>query len=389
MQWANTISLISFYGSRGLKLVRGEGQYVWDSQGRRYLDAHTGHGAAFLGHRPPKVVQALKDQLDSIIVTTPSFSSESRERCISSLGKILPRNLTNVYFQNSGTEAVELALKLAFKATGREEVIAFMNGFHGRTLGSLSATWNPKYRDGYPLLRVKFARFNDVSSADLITDKTAAVIVEPIQGEGGIRPSTRDFLKEMRRACDEHGAALIVDEVQSGFGRTGSIWAHRSRGIEADIMTAGKSIGGGFPVSLVAAKEWIIESLRGGEHGSTHGGNPLACAALYGGIKTLLEEDIPFKSAKQGEKLLKGLREIRSALIREVRGEGLMIGIEIRSNVTPILRNLQDRGILALRAGRTVLRLLPPYLITEDDIDSLLREVEGVLNEEQSRGGFS
>ncbi len=382
------ISLISFYGSRGIKLVRGEGQYVWDSQGNRYLDAHTGHGAAFLGHRPPKVVQALKDQLDSIMVTTPSFPSESMEKCLSLLNRILPSNLTNVYFQNSGTEAIELALKLAFKATGRSELLAFTNSFHGRTLGSLSVTWNPKYREGYSLLDVRFGKFNSIDSADLVSDRTAAVIVEPIQGEGGVKPSTSDFLREIRRACDENGAALIVDEVQSGFGRTGRIWAHSSRGIEPDILTAGKSIGGGFPVSLIAAKDWIVKNLKGGEHGSTHGGNPLACAALYGGIRTLLEDDVPLKSGRQGEKMLGALREIESKLIREVRGEGLMIGIELRIDTGSIIRDLQSKGVLALRAGRNVLRLLPPYLVTDDDVDILLKEVESALIDEQSRRGL-
>ncbi len=383
------VSLISFYGSRGLKLVRGEGQYVWDSQGRQYLDAHTGHGAAFLGHRPPNVVKALKEQLDSIMVTTPSFSSYSMERCLSYLNRILPSSLTEVYFQNSGTEAVELALKLAFKATGRRKVIAFMGSFHGRTLGSLSATWNPKYRKGYPLLDVKFGRFNDLESADLINNETAAVIVEPIQGEGGIRPSTQEFLREIRKACDEHGAALILDEVQSGFGRTGIAWAHQSRGIEPDIMTAGKSIGGGFPVSFVAVKEWVVEDLRGAEHGSTHGGNPLACAALYGGVKTFLEDGVPSRASSQGEKLIRGLKDVKSKLIREVRGEGLMVGVELRIDVSSILRDLQNRGILALRAGRTVLRLLPPYLITDEDVNTLLEVIEGVLMDEQSRRGIS
>ncbi len=376
------VSLISFYGNRGLKLVRGERQYVWDSQGRQYLDAHTGHGVAFLGHRPPEIVQALKEQLNHIMVATPSFSSDPMERCLSYLNKILPYNLTEVYFQNSGTEAVELALKLSFKATGRRNVVAFMRSFHGRTLGSLSITWNPRYREGYPLLDVKFGRFNDLRSADLIDEKTAAVVAEPVQGEGGIRPSTSEFLREIRKACDEHGAALILDEVQSGFGRTGIAWAHQSRGVEPDIMTAGKSIGGGFPVSFVAARNWVIEGLKGAEHGSTHGGNPLACAALYGGIKTFLEKDIPSRAARQGEKLIKGLKDVKSKLVREIRGEGLMIGVELRIDVGPILKDLQNRGILALRAGGTVLRFLPPYMITDEDINTLLEETEGVLRNE-------
>ncbi len=376
------VSLISFYGSRGLKLVRGEGQYVWDSEGKRYLDAHTGHGAAFLGHKPPRVVEAIREQMDSIMVVTPSFVSESMEKCLSSLGQILPKGLDHVYFQNSGTEAVELALKLAFKATGRKGVVAFMGSFHGRTLGSLSVTWNPKYRRGYPLIDVRFGRFNDPSSADLIDGEVAAVIVEPVQGESGVRPSAPEFLREVRRACDEHGCALIFDEVQSGFGRTGEVWSHLRRGVEPDIMTAGKSMGGGFPVSMVAAKEWVVSPLKGGEHGSTHGGNPLACAAVYGGVSTLIEEDVPSKASRMGEELAKRLKDVESRLVREVRGEGLMIGVELRTDVGPVLRALQQRGILALRAGRTVLRLLPPYLITEEDVGRIAEEIEGVL-----RGG--
>ncbi len=373
------VSLISFHGFRGLKLVRGEGQYVWDSEGRRYLDAHTGHGAAFLGHRPPRVVEAIEEQLGSIMVVTPSFISESMEKCLHSLAKILPRELNNVYFQNSGTEAVELALKLAFKATGRKGVVSFMGSFHGRTLGSLSATWNPKYRDGYPLIDVKFGKFNDPSSADLVGDDTAAVIVEPVQGEGGVKPSNPDFLRELRRACDEHGAVLIFDEVQSGFGRTGSVWAHSTRGVEPDVMTAGKSMGGGFPVSMVAARDWIVGALRGGEHGSTHGGNPLACAAVHGGVETLLADGVPARAAEMGGKLMEGLEDLRSRLVRGVRGEGLMLGLELRRDSGPIIRGLQRRGILALRAGRTVLRLLPPYMITDEDVGRILEEIGSAL----------
>ena len=383
------VSLISFYGSRGLRIVKGEGQFVWDQRGRRYLDAHTGHGAAFLGHRPPRVVEDLRKQLDSIMVLTPTFNSDPMERCLSLLDEILPPNLTNVYFQNSGTEAVELSLKLAVKATGRKKFLAFRGSFHGRTLGALSVTWNPKYRKDFPLLNVVFGNYNSIESADLVDDETAAVIVEPVQGEGGVRPSTREFLAELRRSCDERGAALILDEVQSGFGRTGVIWAHQSRGVTPDIIIAGKSIGGGFPVSLVAAKDWIIRSLRGAEHGSTHGGNPLACAAVHGGIRTLLEDDVPRKASISGSKLRKALEDVNSKLIREVRGEGLLLGMELRVDAGPIIKALQERGVLALRAGRNVLRLLPPYLINDEDVEMLYNEIEGALRNEESRRGIS
>ncbi|MCS7103307.1 MAG: aspartate aminotransferase family protein [Candidatus Korarchaeum sp.] len=377
------ISLIEFHKQRGLEIVRGEGQYVWDSQGKRYLDAHTGHGAAFLGHRPPRVVRAIKEQIDKLMVCSTVFSSDAMDMCLSELSKVLPSSLRNIYFQNSGTEAVELALKLAFKTTGRNRVLAFQGSFHGRTIGSLSVTWNPRYRRGFPSLDVRFARFNELTSADAVDESTAAVILEPIQGEGGIRPANSEFLKELRRACDEKGATFILDEVQSGFGRTGYVWAYCSRGIEPDIMVAGKCIGGGFPVSLVAAKDWLIENLEGGEHGSTHGGNPIACAAVYGGVRTLIEDEVPRKALKAGSTLISMLKELRGK-IKEVRGEGLMIGVELEVQADPIIEALQERGVLVSKAGSNVLRILPPYLVSEDDLSFLTEKLEEVLVEQGS-----
>ncbi len=376
-------SLIEFQRRRGLKLVRGEAQYVWDSEGRRYLDAHTGHGAAFLGHGPPRVLEALKEQMEKLIVCPTTFSSEIMYSCLELLSRVLPRSLMNVYFQNSGTEAVELALKLAFKATGRKRVLAFQGGFHGRTLGSLSVTWNPRYRRGFPSLEVRFARFNELSSADAVDESTAAVIVEPVQGEGGIRPAIPDFLRELRRACDDNGAILIFDEVQSGFGRTGFIWAHQSRGVEPDAMTAGKCMGGGFPVSLVAAKGWLLEGIEGGEHGSTHGGNPLACAAICGGIRTLIEDRVPERSFRTGSKLISMLKELRGP-IKEVRGEGLMVGLELEGRVDPVVESLERRGVLVSKAGSNVIRILPPYMISEEDIYFLTEKLEETFVEQGS-----
>lgn len=362
-------------------IVRGEGQYVWDSDGKMYLDAHTGHGAAFLGHRPPKVIEAIREQMGKLIVCSTTFENDSLELCLEHLARVLPSSLRNVYLQNSGTEAVELALKLAFKATGRKLLVAFQGGFHGRTLGSLSVTWNPRYRKGFPTLEVKFARFNDLSSADLVTEETAAVIVEPVQGEGGIRPATAEFLRELRRACDERGAVLIFDEVQCGFGRTGTVWAHEGRGVEPDVMTAGKCIGGGFPVSFVAARDWLMERIEGGEHGSTHGGNPLACAALLGGLRTLLEERVPEKSLRAGKELFSMLMDLRGP-VREVRGEGLMIGIELEVNVEPVIESLISKGVLVSRAAGNVIRVLPPYMVSDHDLDFLVRKLEEAINEQ-------
>jgi len=375
------ISLMEFHRRRGIRLVRGRGQYVWDSEGRRYLDAHTGHGAAFLGHNPPRVVEAIREQMEKIMVCSNVFFSDAMDLCLDHLATILPRPLRNVYLQNSGTEAVELALKLAFMATGRRRILAFQGGFHGRTLGSLSVTWNPRYRRGFPSLDVRFARFNDLTSADSVDDETAAVIVEPVQGEGGIRPASADFLRELRRACDERGAVLIFDEVQSGFGRTGVIWAHLSRGVEPDIMTAGKCVGGGFPVSLVAARDWVLEGVEGGEHGSTHGGNPLACAAICGGIRTLMEDEVPDRALDSGRKLISMLKEIKGP-VREVRGEGLMIGVELEIQADPVIDSLQRKGILVSKAGSSVIRILPPYMVSEEDISFLVEGLEGVLVEQ-------
>ncbi|RDD53598.1 MAG: aspartate aminotransferase family protein [Candidatus Korarchaeota archaeon NZ13-K] len=372
---------MEFHRRRGIRLVRGRGQYVWDSEGRRYLDAHTGHGAAFLGHNPPRVVEAIREQMEKIMVCSNVFFSDAMDLCLDHLATILPRPLRNVYLQNSGTEAVELALKLAFMATGRRRILAFQGGFHGRTLGSLSVTWNPRYRRGFPSLDVRFARFNDLTSADSVDDETAAVIVEPVQGEGGIRPASADFLRELRRACDERGAVLIFDEVQSGFGRTGVIWAHLSRGVEPDIMTAGKCVGGGFPVSLVAARDWVLEGVEGGEHGSTHGGNPLACAAICGGIRTLMEDEVPDRALDSGRKLISMLKEIKGP-VREVRGEGLMIGVELEIQADPVIDSLQRKGILVSKAGSSVIRILPPYMVSEEDISFLVEGLEGVLVEQ-------
>ncbi len=378
--------LFRFFGYRGVTLERGEGQYVWDSQGRRYLDFHTGHGAAFLGHRPPRVVKRLKEQMDRVMVTTPSFDTPVLHEVLSMLRKVLPNDLNNVFFQNSGTEAVELSLKLAIKATKRRKFVAFKGSFHGRTLGALSVTWNPKYKEGFPSLDVEFANFNEPLELD---ESVAAVIVEPVQGEGGVIPSRPDFMKSLREACDEVGALLIVDEVQSGFGRTGEVWAHQARGVKPDILLAGKSIGGGFPVSLVAFTDEVASMIKPYEHGSTHGGNPLALAAVAGGLETLLHDGVVERAREMGALLMRGLSSLESKLVREVRGEGLMIGVKLRVNPTPVIKALQQGGLLSLKAGSTTLRFLPPYLINEKDVQDALSLIEGVLKAEESRRGLS
>jgi acetylornithine/LysW-gamma-L-lysine aminotransferase len=367
------VSLIRFFAPRGIKVSRAKGQYLWDSEGRRYLDFHTGNGAALLGHLNPYVMRRLKEQMERVTVLPPLYDSEVLEEALSALGRILPPHLGNVFFQNSGSEAVELALKLARKRTRRRKAVAFTGSFHGRTFGALSVTFNRTYREGYDPFpfEVEFLPFNSVEDLRRIGEDVAAAIVEPVQGEGGLTPATDEFLRELERRCREVGAYLIVDEVQSGFGRTGLVWDHLRANVRPDVLVAGKSIGGGFPVSLVAVNDEIASKVEEGEHGSTHGGNPLALAAVTGGVEALISEDVPSKAHAASELLIAGLREVaaeNAELVRSLKGKGLMLGLELRFNPSQAIKDLQSRGLLALKAGTTVLRFLPPYMITQEDI---------------------
>jgi acetylornithine/LysW-gamma-L-lysine aminotransferase len=381
------VRLIQFYSPRGLKLSRAENQYVWDFDGRKYIDCHTQYGSLFLGHRNPRIITAIKDQLDKIYGAYPAFDTEAKEKALESLSKILPRKLEYVYMLNGGGEAVELSLKTARKLTGRKKFISFINAFHGRTMGALSVTWNPKYREGYDPFPwdVRFLPYNKVEEVEREVDnETAGVIVEVIQGEGGLNEASIEFLKAIREACDRTGAQMIIDEVQTGFGRTGYLWAHQIANIEPDILVAGKAIGGGFPVSLAAIKSELGEKLKEGDHGSTFGVNPLACSALTASIQVLLEENVVEKTASIGRVFRESLESIKEEfgeVVREVKGRGLMLGIETRFEPTPILKLLQDNGVIALRAGRLVLRFLPPYMITPQDIQHITEALKRALSQ--------
>jgi acetylornithine/LysW-gamma-L-lysine aminotransferase len=280
---------------------------------------------------------------------------------------------------------VELALKLARKRTRRRKAVAFTGSFHGRTFGALSVTFNKTYREGYDPFpfEVEFLPFNSLEDLCRIGEDVAAAIVEPVQGEGGLTPATDEFLRELERRCREVGAYLIVDEVQSGFGRTGLIWDHLRANVRPDVLVAGKSIGGGFPVSLVAVNDEIASKVEEGEHGSTHGGNPLALAAVTGGVEALLSEDVPTKAHAASELLIAGLREAaaeNAELVRSLKGKGLMLGLELRFNPSQAIKDLQSKGLLALKAGTTVLRFLPPYMITQEDIEWAVAKVSESLS---------
>jgi acetylornithine/LysW-gamma-L-lysine aminotransferase len=388
-----TVKLIEFYKPHGVTIIKGSMQYVWDDKGRKYLDCNTGYGAAFLGHRNPYVVNELKNQLDKLMTLPMTYLSDVREECLKHLSTVIPEKLENVFIQNSGTEAVELSLKIARKVTGRKRFVSFIKAFHGRTLGSLMITWNPKYREPFigSNTDTTFLRFNDASSVDKgINEDVAAVIVEPVQGEGGVVPATKDFLRALRQRTSEVDALLIFDEVQCGFGRTGELWAHQRYGILPDILIAGKAIGGGFPVSLVAVRDEYASKLDVAEHGTTFGGNPLACAALVGSIKALIEDRVVDRVSSGAVKLHKMLRDIAesSKLVREFRGLGYMVGLEMRISPTKILDRLLEKGILALKAGATVLRLLPPYMINNNDILLLGDVIESAIRDEESSRGL-
>lgn len=380
------MELIRFFGYRGLRIRRAERQYVWGDDGRRYLDMHTGHGVAFLGHRNPYVVGALIQQLDTFMTASTSFDTDVLHEVLNLLELIAPAGLDRVAFLNSGAEAIEFALKLAKKHTGRKGFTAFKGSFHGRTFGALSVTWNPRYRQPFqPLMPdVRFGTFNDTSSIDnVIDEETAAVIVEPVQGEGGVRPATKDFMMALQKRVRSVGALLIVDEVQAGFGRTGRVWAYQHFGIEPDIVAAGKALGGGFPVSAVFTRAEIAESLSKGDHGSTYGGNPLALAAVKGAVEAFIKDNVLDKARTMGKALIDALEDSLKGLrtVREVRGLGLMIGAALRVRAGGAVMCAQGKGLLSLTAGTTVLRLLPPYLINEEDVSEAARIVSECVRE--------
>lgn len=371
------------YAKRDLTIVRGEGVWLWDDQGRRYIDCTGGYGCANLGHVHPAVQRAIAEQASRLMSCPEMFYNDRRAELLELLAGITPPGLDRFFLCNSGTEAVEGALKFARAITKRPGIVATQRGFHGRTMGALSATWEPHYRDPFvPLVpefsHVPFDRIEPLDAA--VNDRTAAVILEVVQGEGGVRPAGPGYLRAVAQLCRERGALLIVDEVQTGFGRTGRMFACEHDGVSPDLLCLAKSMGGGLPIGAVALGP-RVHDLPSGSHGSTFGGNPLACAAAAAAIRVTRDEDLPARAAASGARLLDGLRRIDSPRVREVRGLGLMIGVELRERVRPTLAALQVRGILALQAGMTTLRLLPPLIITDEQIDLVLQGVADVLHQ--------
>ncbi|HEB65877.1 MAG TPA: aspartate aminotransferase family protein [Chloroflexi bacterium] len=372
------------YAKRNLTIVRGKGALVWDDRGREYVDCAAGHGVASLGHSHPKVVQAIREQAEKIITCPEMFYNPVRAALLEKLTALAPAGMERVFLSNSGTEAVEAAFKFARYSTGRTEIIAAMRGFHGRTMGALSATWNKKYRQPFqPLVpEIRHVPYNKPERlAAAVSEKTAAVILEVVQGEGGVNPGTAEFLRGAQEICRQRGALLIIDEVQTGFGRTGRMFALEHHDLQPDILCVAKALGGGVPIGATLLGERVRE-LHPGLHGSTFGGNPLSAAAAVAALDALVEENLPQRAAETGAYLMEALRRIESPLIREVRGLGLMIGVELKQKVAPYLTALQERGVLALNAGMNVIRLLPPLVLTQEQADRVVKAVEEVMKGE-------
>lgn len=381
-------------GRRPLVIVRAEKVRLWDSDGKEYIDCAAGHGWANVGHSHPAVLRAIRNQAARLVALTESSYNDQRALWFSELAAVLGRTigpsrrgpLNRIHPCNSGTEAIEAAIKVARYFTGRPGIVALRGGFHGRTLGALSATWNPNYRRPFEPLVPGFHHvpLNDLDALErAVSGQTAAVIVEIIQGEGGVTPGEGQFFQAARQLCDERGALLVVDEIQTGLGRTGRWFACQQHGLQPDLIALGKALGGGIPMAALVWREELGQ-LKSGLHSSTFGGNPLACAAGRAVLQVLADEKLPERAARLGERLLAELQALESPLIREVRGAGLMVGLELRRKVTPVLRALMERGIWALPAGPTVLRLLPPLVISEAELGVVVKAIGEVL--EATRG---
>jgi acetylornithine/LysW-gamma-L-lysine aminotransferase len=371
-------------GRRPVALVRAKGTRLWDSEGKEYIDCAAAQGWANVGHSHPIVTAAIQQQAETLVASQESSFNDQRALWMADMAAVLQTSLgwvdCVIHPSNSGAEANEAALKFARFRTGRKGFVAASRGFHGRTLGALSVTANKKYRDPFePLLPgVTHVPYNNLeAAAEAIGDDTAGVIVEIVQGEGGVYPGDTPYFQGLRRLCDERGALLIVDEIQTGVGRTGRWLACEHHELSPDIVTLGKSIGGGLPLGVTAwpKKLGLFET---GIHGSTFGGGPLICAASRVVIEVMAEERLPERAGQLGMWLMGELRGIPSGQIREVRGLGLMIGLELRGKVTPVLQQLMERGVWALPAGLNVLRLLPPLVIEQADLERVV-EVLGEL----------
>jgi len=369
-------------------IERGVGSHVWDVNEKEYIDCMGGYGVALVGHQNQRVNRAIKEQVDKIITVHSSLYNKTREEFLKILISLAPKDLTQVHLNNSGAEAIEAAIKFARKFTGKKGMVAMKGSYHGKSFGALSLTFNPKYRKAFaPLVeKVSYASFGDINDLRSVIDKdTAFVILEPIQGESGINVAPDGFLQEVRKLCDEKEILLIFDEIQAGLGRTGRLWACEHWDTAPDIMCLAKGIAGGVPMGATLVKPEILSAMSKGEHSSTFGGNPLSCAAGIAALKAITEDGLIENSERMGKIFREGLEKLKEkhTIIREIRGKGLMIGVELKFEVRNILMNLIKEGVLMLYSGRNILRILPPLVISEEDIAKVLQTLDDVLTKEE------
>ncbi len=371
---------IDVYPRRDVVLVKGKGARVWDDQGNEYIDMAAGISVANVGHANDKVVEAISKQAATLITCANTFYNDTKAIFLEKLFSIAPKNLTKAFLTNSGAEAIEAAIKFARLNTKKTKFIAAMKGFHGRTMGALSATYKTEYREGFgPLVPgfsfVPYNNFEKLLAA--VDDDTAGIILEPIQGEGGINIGQKEYFQKVRQLCDEKNILLIIDEIQTGFCRTGKMFAIEYLGIEADMMTLAKSIAGGFPMGALLCSDKI--TVEKSKHGSTFGGNPLACAAGIAAIDFMIENKLWEQAEAKGKYFKEKLEKHQLSKVREIRIIGLMIGIELKDKSQPIIVELLNNKILSLPAGTTVLRMLPPLVISYKDLDTVIMKLAELL----------
>ena len=371
-------------------IEKGLGSHVWDTDNNEYIDCMGGYGVALVGHRNERVVNAIKSQIEKVITVHSSFYNKTREEFLQTLIGIAPAGLSQVHLNNSGAESVEAGIKFARKFTGRKGMVAMKGSYHGKSMGALSLTFSPKYRESFqPLVeKVTFSPYGDIDALQTTVDKdTAFVILEPIQGESGIHVPPDGFLQDVRKVCDENGSLLVFDEIQSGLGRTGRMWASEHWETTPDIMCLAKGIAGGVPMGATLVRPDILSVIKKGEHSSTFGGNPLACAAGTATLQALTQDGLVENAKNMGEKFLRGLNDLKSKhkIIREVRGKGLMIGVELKFEVKDILMEGIKKGLLLLYSGRNILRLLPPLVISDEDVTKSLQILDELLTNEEGR----
>lgn len=381
---ATDAAQIPLYAKRDIALVRGEGNYLYDSDGKRYLDAMSNYGVASLGHAHPQFTAALVDQLGKLTTTHQSFYNDARSMFLEEIARIAPEGVGRSFLSNSGTEAIEAGLKFARTLTGRSGVVAAKRGYHGRTLGALVATADKKYRAPFEDIlgqSVTHVAFNDLEALEAaVTNETAAIMLEPVQGEGGIYPGDAEYLQRARDLADTFGAVLFFDEVQSSF-RTGAPFYSTANGVVPDILVTAKAIANGLPVGVTLVTDAIAESVPGGAHGSTFGGNPLIARGGAETLRIMREDDLYTNASKVGAYVISEIEKLGSSKIRAVRGAGLMFGIELKMKAGPVLKALQERGVLALMAGTLVIRFLPPMTWTNTEADELVSVLADILND--------